>query len=170
MEGALEPDHRVTAGEGARELDRVLDRLGAGVEERRLDRPAERRRASRRSDERRVDLVRHDREVGVAELLELLLAPPATTCGCEWPTFRQPTPPAKSMKVFPSRSVIVAPRAVGGDDREGDRERRGDARRQAVQHLARAGAWNLGLQDDRAGGGHGPRVAEEDTHPAWLNS
>jgi hypothetical protein len=35
----------------------------------------------------------------------------ATTCGCEWPTFRQPTPPVKSMKVFPSTSVSVAPRA-----------------------------------------------------------
>src|SRR3954454_1156417 len=35
----------------------------------------------------------------------------ATTCGCECPTFRQPTPPVKSMKVFPSTSVSVAPLA-----------------------------------------------------------
>ena len=34
-----------------------------------------------------------------------------TTCGWEWPTLRQPTPPAKSMNVFPSTSVIVTPRA-----------------------------------------------------------
>jgi len=34
----------------------------------------------------------------------------STTRGCEWPTFRQPTPPVKSMNVFPSTSVIVAPR------------------------------------------------------------
>ena len=33
----------------------------------------------------------------------------ATTCGCEWPTFKQPTPPVKSMKVLPSASVTVAP-------------------------------------------------------------
>ena len=35
----------------------------------------------------------------------------ATTCGCECPTLRQPTPPVKSMKVFPSTSVSVAPLA-----------------------------------------------------------
>jgi hypothetical protein len=34
----------------------------------------------------------------------------ATTSGCEWPTFRQPTPPVKSTKVFPSTSVSSAPR------------------------------------------------------------
>ncbi len=34
----------------------------------------------------------------------------ATTCGCEWPTFRQPTPPVKSRNVLPSTSVTVAPR------------------------------------------------------------
>ena len=33
----------------------------------------------------------------------------ATTCGCEWPTFRQPTPPVKSTNVFPSTSVSSAP-------------------------------------------------------------
>ena len=43
VEGALEADHRRPAGVGARELDAVLDRLGAGVEEGRLRRPAERR-------------------------------------------------------------------------------------------------------------------------------
>ena len=34
----------------------------------------------------------------------------STTRGCEWPTFRQPTPPVKSMNVLPSTSVSVAPR------------------------------------------------------------
>ena len=34
----------------------------------------------------------------------------STTCGCAWPTFRQPTPPAKSRNVLPSTSVSVAPR------------------------------------------------------------
>ena len=34
----------------------------------------------------------------------------STTCGCAWPTLRQPTPPVKSMNVFPSTSVSVAPR------------------------------------------------------------
>ena len=43
MERALEADHGVAARVGARELDGVLDRLGAGVEERRLRRAGERR-------------------------------------------------------------------------------------------------------------------------------
>jgi hypothetical protein len=33
----------------------------------------------------------------------------STTRGFECPTLRQPTPPAKSMNVFPSTSVMVAP-------------------------------------------------------------
>src|SRR5712691_4599074 len=33
----------------------------------------------------------------------------STTRGCAWPTLRQPTPPVKSMNVFPSTSVSVAP-------------------------------------------------------------
>jgi len=70
------PSKQMTAGRfrvGARELDRVLDRLGAGVEERRLRRAAERRQLEQPLGERDVDLVRDDREVGVAEALELLL-------------------------------------------------------------------------------------------------
>ena len=35
----------------------------------------------------------------------------STTRGCACPTLTQPTPPVKSMKTFPSTSVIVAPRA-----------------------------------------------------------
>jgi len=35
----------------------------------------------------------------------------STTRGFECPTFMHPTPPVKSMKVFPSTSVIVAPEA-----------------------------------------------------------
>src|SRR5712691_6752375 len=35
----------------------------------------------------------------------------ATTLGCECPTLRQPTPPERSRKVFPSTSVSSAPSA-----------------------------------------------------------
>ena len=42
VEGAVEGDHRRAARVGARELDGVLDRLGAGVEERGLDRARDR--------------------------------------------------------------------------------------------------------------------------------
>ena len=73
MEGALEADHRVPAREGARELDGVLDRLGAGVEERGLERPADRHPGEQALGQRGVVLVGHDREVGVAEVLQLLL-------------------------------------------------------------------------------------------------
>ena len=38
MEGAVEDDHAGTAGGRARDLDGVLDRLGAGVDEQRLRR------------------------------------------------------------------------------------------------------------------------------------
>ena len=73
MEPAFEADHRRPARVAARELDGVLDGLGAGVEERGL------RRAGERSDRRQplgvldVDLVRDDREVGVEEARGLLL-------------------------------------------------------------------------------------------------
>ena len=70
------PSNAITAGPlrvRARELDRVLDRLRAGVEERRLRRPGDRRPLEQPLGERDVELVRHDREVGVGEALELLL-------------------------------------------------------------------------------------------------
>jgi hypothetical protein len=73
VEPALERDHGGAAGEGARELDRVLDRLGAGVEERRLRRGAKRRGLDESLGEGDVGLVGDDREVGVGELCKLLL-------------------------------------------------------------------------------------------------
>ena len=63
------PSKAITAGRRvyeARELDRVLDRLGAGVEEGRLGGAGERRALEQPLGERDVDLVRDDREVGVA--------------------------------------------------------------------------------------------------------
>ena len=73
VEGALEGDHRRALRVGARELDRVLDRLGARVEERRLRGLANRRERGQPLGELDVDLVRDDREVGVREPLELRL-------------------------------------------------------------------------------------------------
>ncbi len=166
MEGALEPDHRVTAGEGARELDRVLHRLGAGVEESRLDRPADRQPCEEALSEGRVILVRHDSEVGVAEMLQLLLRR-LDDMRMRMADVQAADPACEIDERVPVEVGDRGATRVGGDDGEGDRERRGDARRQAVQHLARAGARNFGLQDDRAGGGHGPRVAEE-TRPCMA--
>ena len=73
MEAALEADHGRPARVAARELDRVLDRLGAGVEERRLGRAGERRDRVEPLGVLDVDLVRDDREVGVEEARGLLL-------------------------------------------------------------------------------------------------
>ena len=70
------PSNAITAGPlgvEAGELDRVLDRLGAGVEERRLGGAAERGALEQALGELDVELVRDDREVGVREALELLL-------------------------------------------------------------------------------------------------
>ena len=73
MEAALERDHRGPLRVRARELDGVLDGLGAGVEERRLRGAGERRDREQPLGERHVDLVRDDREVGVEEARRLLL-------------------------------------------------------------------------------------------------
>ena len=73
MERALEGDHGRPAGEEPGELDRVLDGLGAGVEERRLRRTGERRARNQLLGELDVGLVGDDREIGVGEAAELLL-------------------------------------------------------------------------------------------------
>ena len=73
VEAALERDHGRPLRVCARELHGVLDRLGAGVEERGLRRRRDRRQRAEPLGELDVDLVRHDREVGVREELHLLL-------------------------------------------------------------------------------------------------
>ena len=72
VECTLERDHRGPSGVETRELDRVLDRLGAGVEERRLGRTAERGEREQPLGQLDVRLVGHDREVGVDEASHLL--------------------------------------------------------------------------------------------------
>src|SRR5205823_15062640 len=73
VERPLESDHGGPLREEPRELDRVLDRFGARVEERGLRRTAERRRPAQPLGKRDVDLVRGDREVRVREAAGLLL-------------------------------------------------------------------------------------------------
>jgi hypothetical protein len=73
VEAALECDHRRSLRVRASELDGVLDRLGAGVEERGFHRAGDRRGRDEALGERDVELVRHDREVGVEEARGLLL-------------------------------------------------------------------------------------------------
>ena len=73
VEASLEADHGGPLRVAARELDGVLDGLGAGVEERRLRRAGERRDRGQALGVLDVDLVRDDREVGVEEARGLLL-------------------------------------------------------------------------------------------------
>ena len=56
-----------------------------------------------------------------------------------------------------------------GDDRERERERRGDARRQAVEHLLRARPGDRGLQLDRPRRGHGLERSGGLRIRAWMN-
>ena len=73
MEPTLEADHGRPARVAARELDGVLDGLGARVEERGFGRAGERRERGEPLGVLDVDLVRHDREVGVEKARGLLL-------------------------------------------------------------------------------------------------
>ena len=73
VERPLERDHRLPPGVQARELDRVLDRLGARVEERRARLARDRHERAEPLGELDVQLVRDDREVGVEKALRLLL-------------------------------------------------------------------------------------------------
>ena len=71
MEGALEGDHGLAAGGVAGNLDGVLDRLGARVEERDLLGPRDRRALDQPLGQLDVGLVRQDREIGVEEAVDL---------------------------------------------------------------------------------------------------
>ena len=73
VEAGVERDHGGTAGRDARDLDGVLDRLGAGVEERRPRRAGERDDPAEPLCELDVRRVGHDREIGVDEPGRLLL-------------------------------------------------------------------------------------------------
>ena len=73
VERALEADDALPLRVRARELDRVLDRLRSRVEERRSRLAVDGRELDQPLRELDVDLVRDDREIGVAEPRELLL-------------------------------------------------------------------------------------------------
>jgi hypothetical protein len=159
VEGPLEADHRVAPGEGARELDRVLDGLGAGVEERRLRRAGERRKCEQTLREVCVHLVRDDREVGMRELLELLLR------GGDDVRVRVPDVQAADPtgEIDEDVAVDIGDRRATRlcrNNREGDRKRRGDARGEALEHGGAAWSGHGGLEANRPGGGHSPRLAQ----------
>ena len=159
VEGALEDDDGGTLRVGARELDRVLDRLGAGVEERGLRRADERRDRDQPFGERDVDLVRHDREVGVREVRELLLR--------RLDDLRVRVPDVEAAdaagEVDERVPVDVGERGASAfrdDDREVDRERVGDHPVLPLENRLRAGSGNRRAELDRPCRGHGRNLPE----------
>ena len=72
VERAVERDDALAPRVQARELDRVLDRLGAGVEERGARLAADRDERAEPLGELHVALVRHHGEIGVEEAIGLL--------------------------------------------------------------------------------------------------
>ena len=167
------PSKPITAGPTrvrARELDGVLDGFGAGVEERRLRRAAERREREQPFGELCVDLVGDDRVVGVREPLELLLRRRDDA------RMRVADVQAADAagEVDEDVPVDVGDRRatrLGGDDRERQIERRRHAGTQPIEHVARARAWNVG--DDRARRGSLPWSSEGSESPRrpqrWLD-
>ena len=153
VEAALECDHRRALGMRTRELDGVLDRLGARVEERGLHRAGDRRGRDEPLGERDVRLVGDDREVGVEEASRLLLHRLGDTC------VRVPDVQAADAAREVDERVAVDVRqgcavAVVDHDRDVDRERIGDDLRLALKDFLRAGAGNCRAKLDRLGGCH----------------
>ena len=108
VEAVLERDHRRPAGGGARDLDRVLHRLRAGVHEHRLLREGARHERVQPLGQAHVALVGRDVEAAVGEARRAARGR-AHHPARAWPTFRQPMPPAKSSSRLPSTSTRTAP-------------------------------------------------------------
>ena len=152
VEAALEADHCRPAGVRAGELDRVLDRLGARVEERRLC-VRDRRQLAEPLREPDVGLVRDDREIRVAEPLELLLR------RLDDPRVRVADVQAADAAGEVDEGVPVdvgERRALPALDHDGDvdGEGVGDHALLALEDLAGAGAGDVGAQLDGLGRRH----------------
>jgi hypothetical protein len=95
VEGVGEGDDALAAGRDARDLDGVLDRLGAGVDQEGLLRRRVRGDAAERLGHLDVGLVHADREAEVLEAAAWRWTA-STTLGCEWPTFMTAMPTDQS--------------------------------------------------------------------------
>ena len=139
MEPAFEADHGRPARIGAGELDGVLDRFRAGVEERRLRRAAERREREQAFRQLRVDLVGNDGVVRVREPLELLLRrrddARVRVADVEAADAAGEVDERVPVDVGDRRAA-----RLGSDDRERQIERRRHAGTQPLEHVARARA------------------------------
>ena len=153
MEGALERDDALALRVQACELDGVLDRLGAGVEERAARLAGDRGEHTQPLGELDVALVRDDREVGVQEPIGLL--------GDRRDDARMVVPDVRDAHAADEVDERVAvdvrdrgaSRAVG-DDRLVHDERPRDRMPLALEDLAAARTRNLRPDLDHAGRGH----------------
>jgi hypothetical protein len=154
----LERDHGRPLRPRPRELDRVLDRLGACVEERGLRRPSHRGDPGQPFGQLHVRLVRDDRVVGVREALELLLRrrddARVRVSDVEAPDAAREIDERVAVDVGERRAP-----ALGGDDRDMDRERGGDEPRVPGENLLRAGARDGRPELDRARDSHCPDLS-----------
>ena len=152
MERALEADHGLAPGVGPRELDGVLDRLGARVEEGGLG-PGDRGQLGEPLGELDVDLVGDDREVGVREAGHLVLR------RCDHLRVGVADVEAADAAGEVEVRVVVdvgqgRAATLGGDDGEVDRQRVRDNPVLPREDLAGTGPGDLGSELDRLGGGH----------------
>ena len=164
VERALERDHRRAARVGARELDGVLDGLGAGVEERGLDRPRDRHALAQALGELRVRLVGDDREIGVGEPVELLVRR-RDDIRVAVPDVQAADPAGEVDERVPvDVGQRRAPRG-GGHDRERDRERPRDVALDPLPDLLRPRPRNLGDEVDHTRRSHRRSVANTPERP-----
>ena len=153
MERALERDHALALRVEPRELDRVLDRLGARVEERAARLAADRRQRAEPLGELDVALVRNDREVRVEEAVDLL-GDRRDDAGMVVADVRH----ADAADEIDERVAVDVRdrRSAGaiGDDRLVNDERMRDGTLLAREDLAAARARNLRPDLDHAGRRH----------------
>ena len=154
MEPPVEGDDGRPARVGARELDRVLDGLGARVEKGRPLVATDRGELEQPLGERHVVLVRDDREVGVREALDLLLR------GLDHTGIRVADVEAAHAACEVDKRVPVdigdrcAVRLLD-HDREVDRKRLRDDAGLALEDLPAPGPGDLRLEVDCSCRGHG---------------
>ena len=119
MVGVVERDDGLLAGVVAGDLDRVLDGLGARVEQGAALGVVAGREAVERLGHLDVGVVRRDREAGVRELRRPGPARPRRRAGAELPTPVTAMPEPKSMSELPSTSTSTPPPAAAANDRDG---------------------------------------------------
>ena len=153
MESAFEADHGRPSRVAARELDGVLDGLGARVEERGLRRARERRERGQPLGVLDVDLVGDDREVGVEEARGLLLHrrddAGVGVADVEAADAAREVDEAVAVDVGDGRAA-----PVGDHDRQVEAERIGDDPLLPLGDLAGARPRDLGAKLDRPRDGH----------------